>query len=316
MLLTVTLNPALDVSLEVPGWEVGEVNRARRVLKSAGGKGINMARVLRELGDPATAVTILGSDSVQEFRRLAREAAVPIIYINIPGEIRTNTHLVDPIGGRVLKVNQPGVHVLPSYFQHFELLYRQQLKTSRMVALAGSLPPGLGADSWARLVRWANAVEVPAIVDAEGPPLREALAERPFLAKPNRKELEGTLGRELPALQDLVEGAEEVIRLGARNVMVTNGGEPGVAIADGQVYLLHPPPLSAVEVKGTTGSGDASAAGLMSGLARNAGWEESLRLAMACGAACCLTPEGQLVRRKDVDRLRERARVTLHRRTT
>jgi 1-phosphofructokinase family hexose kinase len=306
MVITVTLNPALDLSMDVPNWGTSDVHRARRVTKTAGGKGINVARVLRELNEPATAVTILGSDSVQEFRRLSREAALPIIYINIPGEVRTNISIIDPASGRILKVNQPGTPVLPTYFDHFLLLYKQQLKTARFVCLGGSLPPGLSSDSWATLAELAVKRDAPVLIDSTGDGLLAAASAGVAIAKPNRRELQETLGRPINTIPEMREGAEELRRLGARRVFISNGGENALAVSDEGTHLIRTP---RVAVKGTTGAGDASAAGLVRGLLQGQSFCEAARLAVACGSAACMTPETQLLRRRDVDLLLPKVRA-------
>ncbi|MBI1289702.1 hexose kinase [bacterium] len=306
MVITVTLNPALDLSMDVPDWGTSDVHRARRVQKTAGGKGINVARVLRELEEPATAVTILGSDSVQEFRRLSREAAVPIIYINIPGEVRTNISIIDPQNGRILKVNQPGTPVLPTYFDHFILLYKQQLKSASFVCLGGSLPPGLAPDSWARLAGLARKQDVPVLVDSTGEGLLAAIGEGVSVAKPNRRELQETLGRSITTVAEMREGAEELRAQGAEAVFISNGGENALALSDEGAFLIHTPPVT---VKGTTGAGDSSAAGLVRGMTQGMPFSEASRLAVACGSASCMTPETQLLRRRDVMQLLAKVRA-------
>jgi len=300
MVVTVTLNPALDLSMDVPDWGTSDVHRARRVTKTAGGKGINVARVLRELEEPATAVTILGSDSVQEFRRLAREAALPIIYINIPGEVRTNISIIDPRSGRILRVNQPGTPVLPTYFDHFVLLYKQQMKTANFVCLGGSLPPGLAPDSWGTLAALARKQDVPVLIDSVGDGLLAALEQHPTVAKPNRRELSESLGRSIETVAEMREGAEELRARGAAQVFISNGGENALALCDEGAWLIHTPPVT---VRGTTGAGDSSAAGLVRGLLKGLPFHECARLAVACGSASCTTPETQLLRRRDVEQL-------------
>ncbi len=306
MIVTVTLNPALDLTLEVDGWVLGEVNRATKVGKVAGGKGINISRVLRELGEVTTALTILGTDSVAEFRRLAREAGCPIIYINVPGEVRTNIHLVDPGKPASLKVNQPGTPLSESQFHHFMLLYRQQLKGARFVCMGGSLPPGCPTDTYAQLASLCAEQEIPVLIDAGGEALRHALVFKPLIAKPNRRELEDALERRLSSQMEIYNGARELQSLGARCAVVTDGDRPVLGVWDDEAWVAHPP---AIHPKGVTGAGDSLAAGLVAGLQRGEPFAEALRLGVACGTACCLEEEHNVASRKNIDRILAQVRV-------
>jgi 1-phosphofructokinase family hexose kinase len=289
------------MAMEVPHLEFGEMVRATRVRKEAAGKGINVSRVLRELGEPTTALAILGQGSVHEFQRLAREAGIPIVYISISGETRTNIHVVEATTGRSLKINQQGPVVEAAQFDHFLLLFRQQLRTARMAALGGSLPPGLAVDCYARLVEAATRAGVPTIVDTEGPALMAALEAKPYLAKPNRRELAGALGRQLLTTDDMVDGAREMQRRGARGAIVTDAEGAVVAVMDDEAWIAHPPRIKA---RSSLGAGDSLAAGIAAGVVRGLGFGEALRLGVACGTATCLAPDTELARRADIDRLR------------
>lgn len=306
MVITVTLNPALDLSLLVPDWAEGEVNRAVEANKYVGGKGINISRVLHELGEPTTALTVVGGESIVQFQRLARSVGCQIVYINIPGEIRTNIHLTDPVDGRSLKVNQSGPKLDDVHFNHFKLLFRQHLRTARMVGIGGSLPPGRSSDTYRDLIALANEFNVPCLVDTVGPALLAALEEKPLVVKPNRQELEETLGVELASREDVIDAARQLQARGSQYVVVTDGPNPVVGVYGKEAWVATPPK---VETAGTTGAGDALAAGLISGLSTNKPFDEALGFAVAVSAAACLTPEGQLVRRDDVVRLERMVKV-------
>ena len=310
MIITVTLNPAMDLTLEVPGWESGELNRATAVRKSVGGKGINVSRVLRELGEPTVALTVVGSDTVQEFQRLARSAGFSIVYINMPGEMRTNIQIIDPASARSLKVNQPGTPMEASHLEHFRLLYKQQLQRARMVALGGSLPPGSPPNTYAALAAMATQRNRPVLIDAEGPALLEALAENPLVAKPNRQELEHTLDTTLSTTEEIVAAARELVARGARSAVVTDGADIVVGVWENECWIATPP---RIEVQGTMGAGDSFAAGLLFGLAAKKSFPESLALGVAASAATCATPQGHIGTRAEVEALLPRVEVRRHR---
>lgn len=300
MIISVTLNPAVDLSLDVPDWEEGAVNRAASVEKFVGGKGINISRVLGMLNIPTTALTIVGSDSVNQFQRLARLTKVPIVYISVPGEIRTNIHIADSRTGRILKVNQSGSAVDEIHFNHFKLLFKQHLRKSRYVGIGGSLPPGLDVGAYGELVAIARNADVPVLLDAVGEPLLAALEEKPLIVKPNRHELETTLGAKLKTTADIIEAARELQERGARGVVVSDGGSQVLGLWDREVYTCKPPKITVV---GPTGAGDSLAAGILAGLNEGLPFPRALKKGVATSTATCLTPEGQLARIEDVERL-------------
>jgi tagatose 6-phosphate kinase len=315
MILTVTLNPAVDLNLQVPDWAPGEVNRTTAVTSTAGGKGINVSRVLQRLGVVTTALTILGAESAEKFKRLSADAKLPIIYVSRPGEVRTNIHLTDPASGRLLKINQPGPELSPSTLEHFILLYRQQLKRSRWVAIGGSLPPGCPVDAYARLVALARTANVPVLIDAEGEPLLAALAEKPTIAKPNAKELCRTLNVPLQMTHELIDSAAKLQDLGAENVIVSSGSSRVYGLEQGakgevaDVWEVTPP---RVTVSGTTGAGDSLAGGLLAAIHRGDSFSKALAFGVACASATCANPEGVFVTREEASKLLKRTRLTKH----
>lgn len=300
MILTVTLNPAIDLSMDVPNWEPGEVNRATMVRKVVGGKGINVSRVLKDQGVPTVVMTIIGNDSVGQFHTLGRQYGFPIVYITVPGEVRTNVHLYDPEQGRLLKVNQSGSPLGQSYFNHFKLLYKQQMGRATMVVMAGSLPPGCATDTYGELCRLAQDSGVPAVVDAEGEVLLASLAEKPYLVKPNRTELEASLKTSLDSQKEVIEAGRELLARGAQRVIITDGPKEIIGFWDGKAYFVTPPK---VVTHGTTGAGDSFAAGFVAGVKQKKSFAESLCWGVAASAATCEAPEGELASLQATQRL-------------
>ncbi|MEO8376992.1 MAG: 1-phosphofructokinase family hexose kinase [Candidatus Sumerlaeota bacterium] len=298
MIITVTLNPAVDITLTVQSFVPGEVNRAVETQKSAGGKGINVSRSLRVLGEPSVALTVLGGDSAPEFQRLARESEIQIIYISVPGEIRSNIHVLDQSTRNIFKVNQPGNALAEVHFNHFKMLFRQQLKAASAVALGGSLPPGSPVTCYRDLADLAVRHNVLAVVDAVGPVLLEALHAKPFIAKPNRRELEETFGKKIRTEKQMIAAARELNALGAQWAVISDGAKPIIATSSTEIYRVVPPRIVA---KGTTGAGDALAAGFLSKFVNRASFCDALRFGVAVATVNCLTEEGDTARAADVE---------------
>ncbi|MCC6547189.1 1-phosphofructokinase family hexose kinase [Candidatus Sumerlaeota bacterium] len=297
MIITVTLNPAVDITLTVQTFAPGDVSRAVETQKSAGGKGINVSRSLRVLGMPNIALTVIGSDSVREFQRLARESEIQMIYISAPGEIRSNIHVHDLATGHIFKVNQPGNNIAETHFHHFKLLFRQQLKTASAVALGGSLPPGCPISCYRELAELAQRHNVLSVVDAVGPVLLDSLAAKPYVAKPNRSELEETLGRKLRTEKQVIGAARELNRRGAQWAIITDGAKPVIATSANEIYRVMP---RRIRSKGTTGAGDALVAGFLAKHVNRIQFAEALRFGVAAATANCLTEEGETAVREDI----------------
>ncbi len=307
MILTVTLNPAFDLSYEVTSWELGGVNRALDSRNVFGGKGINVSRVLSELGAESLALTLVGADSIPEFHRLRSRERYSIRAIEVAGKTRTNVSIVDVRDGKILKVNHSGAEVGPREYDEFLEAYRAALQEASAVFLGGSLPPGLGADTYGELVRLARRAGVAVVLDAEGEALRAGSLEGPWVAKPNRAELAAMLGSDtLGENGEVVEAARALQSSGPEAVVVTGGPAPAVGVWRGEAWTAEAPP---VRVRGTTGAGDSFAAGLLFGCLQQVDFGECLRMAMACGAAACMTPETRLVARSDYEDLLPRIQV-------
>ena len=291
MILTVTMNPAIDLFTEVDSWVFGgEVNRARRTWRQIGGKGINVSRTLKVLGMRTSALILAGRDSSSILSALMAKEPFPIRAVEVIGETRTNIHVINRGLPDSLKVNQAGAAV-PDALQAILPAFEQQLAGIGMVVLSGSLPRGCPAGAYAQLTALAAENRVPVLIDAEGPALLEAISSKPAIVKFNRKELEATMGRRLESEAEVIHAMAHLRIEGAGIVVVTDGGKVGWSVeSTGRTMRFVPPSITPVH---TNGAGDAFTAGVAVGL--RWGWDlkDSIRLAMAAGAAQCLNVKGE-----------------------
>jgi tagatose 6-phosphate kinase len=300
VILTVTLNPALDVTYAVDGLVVGATHRVRTVAERAGGKGVNVARVLHAHGTPVRATGYAGGDTGTRITAQLAGCGIPAAFLPIAGESRRTVTVTD--GGVATGFWEPGPTVSPAEWLAFLDHYGDQLPGAAAVVLAGSLPPGVPADAYAVLVALAQERGVPAVLDADGAALRCGVAAEPLLAKPNAAELSAATGLPVSTV-DEARTAARALRGGRPTSVVASLGGAGVvaATAHGDLRAFLPEPV----VGNATGAGDACVAALVRGLLAGAPWPEVLARAVAGGAAAAAAPVAGMVDEDLMGRLRK-----------
>ena len=282
-ILTVTLNPAWDVTYPVDALVPGATHRTGRVAGRAGGKGINVARVLTRMGQPALATGVLGGDAGRAVAADLAAAGVPADFG--PGDraaTRTTVTVVETGTGRATLFNEPGPEDGTVDWPRLRARLLALAEGSAVLVLSGSLPPAVPVTAYAELITGARARGVPVILDCDGPALTAALPARPDIVKPNADELARATGT-----RDLRHGAELLLAAGARAVVVSDGPAGLLALAGRERVQARPPAVAAVN---PTGAGDAAVAALAAGLPAGASWEQRLRDAAAWSAASVLEP--------------------------
>ncbi|MFF9977861.1 1-phosphofructokinase family hexose kinase [Streptomyces erythrochromogenes] len=283
MILTVTLNTALDVTYRVPRLLPHASHRVTSVTERPGGKGLNVARVLAALGHKVTATGFAGGPVGSVVRgALAASPGVVDALLPCEGGSRRTLAVVDEASGDTTQFNEPGPLITPAEWSRFLAHYEELVAGAGAVALCGSLPPGVPVGAYAVLVRTARAAGVPVLLDTSGEALRRGVAARPEIIKPNASEL-----AELTGSRDPLPASRDARRRGAHAV-VTSLGPAGLlaATARGTWQAAPPRPLSG----NPTGAGDSVVAGLLSALAEGLDWPERLTRAVALSAATVLAP--------------------------
>jgi len=282
-ILTLTLNPALDLTLRLPQLEPGRVNRCEALLSQAAGKGLNVAQVLADLGHRLTVAGFLGADNAQPFEALFARRGFVDRFVRVPGETRSNIKLAES-SGRITDLNGPGP--LVSEQAQEQLLARLEAIAGdhQLVVVAGSLPRGVSPEWLHELLLRLKKLGPKLALDSSGAALRAGLAAAPWLIKPNAEELAEACGRPLESLESLAAQREAAGRLRAQGIeqVVISQGAEGVRwfAPEGALQALPPP----VSVASTVGAGDSLLAGMLHGLL--SGWpaERILRHATAIAA--------------------------------
>ncbi|MEU6408778.1 1-phosphofructokinase family hexose kinase [Microbispora sp. NPDC046933] len=285
VILTVTVNAALDVTYGVDDVDWDGVNRVRAVHRRAGGKGVNVARVLTALGHEVLAAGLAGGPTGDAVLADLAAAGIPAAFTPIAGDTRTTLAVHTSRGATLF--NEPGPVVAAEELARFLGAYERVLGRASAVVISGSLPRGAPADFYATLAAVASRHGVPAIVDADGAPLRHAPAGRPAVLKPNAEELARALRPGSAEAMEITAGARLLRDEGAGSVVVSLGADGVLAVTPEGTWRARMP----YRVEGNpTGAGDALVAGLALGLVEGAPWPERLRRAAALGAAAVATP--------------------------
>ena len=294
MIYTVTLNPAIDYIMRLADLRLGEINRAAEAEVQFGGKGINVSCMLRELGVESVALGFVAGFTGEALAAYLDSRGIPTDLVRLPeGLTRINVKLKS---GSESEINAAGPSI-PAEALEALMAKLDELKTGDTLILAGSIPPSLPRDLYARMMSRLAGRDIRVAVDAEGEALTAVLPYRPFLVKPNRAELEGLMGRPLPSEEDLRKAARSLQQAGAGNVLVSLGGD-GALLLDEQGGF-HRTPAAKITPINTVGAGDSMVAGFIAGLPN--GYDYALKLGIAAGGATAAS-EG-LGRRKLIEEL-------------
>ncbi|MEV5985958.1 1-phosphofructokinase family hexose kinase [Streptomyces sp. NPDC052051] len=303
MILTVTLNTALDVTYHVRALRPHASHRVTEVTERPGGKGLNVARVLAALGHEVTATGFAGGATGRSLKEgLAHSPGITDALIPIEGVTRRTVAVVDDSTGDATQLNEPGPEITPEDWSAFLTTYEELVRSAAAVALCGSLPPGVPVGAYARLVRTARGSGVPVLLDTSGEPLRRGVAARPDIVKPNADEL-----AELTGAHEPLRAAQDARRRGAHTVVASLGAEGLLALTAQGRWRAAPPR----RVRGNpTGAGDAAVAGLLSGLVEHLPWPDRLTRAVALSTATVLAPVAGEFDRRTYEELLEQVTVT------
>ena len=310
MILTVTLNVALDRTVAVPRIALGHRHRAIDSRTAAGGKGVNVARALKSLGEPVIATGLAAGPTGARIRELLDAEDVLHDFVEVPGDSRTNLSIVDPTSGEQTEINERGPHVAPDDLARFCARLTYLARGADFCVIAGSLPPGAETDAYGELIAKLRALGVPTLLDTDGEPMRAGLRAQPTVVAPNVMEAEEAVGHEFTDREDLCAALMRLLDMGAEEAIITTESgclavTGGPHVRDG--YEASIEPLATVA---SVGSGDAFLAGYVS--ARRAGKPPAACLAhgVASGAESTQHLGAGMLDPAGVERLADRVEVS------
>jgi 1-phosphofructokinase family hexose kinase len=284
MIITVTLNAAIDKSLSVPSFQLGRRHRTVEQRTMAGGKGVNIARTLKALGQPVIATGFAGGATGTHIVEQLTEESILNDFVRIRDESRTNTSVLDPTDGQQTEINERGPAVSEQEIELFrdKLLYLA--RGAAIVVFAGSLPRAVGADFYASLIRDLQRADVTTVIDTDGEPLLLAARAEPDVVSPNVLEAEELVGHEFAGEQERSLAVREMAALGPREAIMTlPDGCFAQVLVDGQPRLKRAR-IEPREPIAKRGSGDAFLAGYVAARYEGRAPDQCLRFGVACGA--------------------------------
>jgi 1-phosphofructokinase/tagatose 6-phosphate kinase len=316
MIITVTLNTAIDKTLSVPNFRLGRRHRTVEQTTMPGGKGVNVARVLKTLGQPVIATGLTGGATGNRIVDQLTQLSVLSDFVRTREESRTNTAVIDPTNGEQTEINERGPKVSAEELERFvdKLLYLA--KGASMCVFSGSLPRDVDTDIYAKLIRELRRLGVMTIVDTDGDPLRRAVRAEPDVISPNVLEAEELVGHEFGDEEDYAIAMREMHELGARDAIMTMPDgcyarmlKTGADGPGGECLMRVRISSPVLEPRATVGSGDAFLAGYVAARYEGRGVEECLAYGVACGAESTQHLGAGLIDPDRVERLRSEIAV-------
>ena len=309
MIITVTLNAAVDKTLAVPNFRIGRRHRAVEQTSMAGGKGVNVARALKTLGQPVIATGVAGGPTGTRIIQQLTDEAILNDFVRIREESRTSTAVIDDTTGEQTEINERGPAVSEAEIELFrdKLLYLA--KGAAVCVFAGSLPGGVADSFYAEMIVELNQMGVTTVLDAEGEPLRLATRVEPTMVSPNELEAEELVGHEFSDDEDRLRGLHEMAELGAREAAMTLPSGCVALVGDDGDRSLYRVTLEPRETRSTVGSGDAFLAGYVAARYTGRAPEDCLRFGVACGAESTQHFGAGVVDPREVERLMPEVQV-------
>ena len=307
MILTVTLNAAIDKRYVVDGFQTGEVNRVRSCVCTAGGKGLNVSRVAAIAGARVTATGFVGGYAGRYIEAELKPLHVKSEFFRLEAESRSCINIWDERACRQTELLEPGVTVAAEEFDAFEARYRKLMDHAYVIALSGSVPKGLDGSAYKRLVKIGKEAGKRVILDTSGELLREGIKAGPTMVKPNIDEIRMLTGKACKSQEELISAAMEIYESGVELVAVSLGADGSLLVCRSGIYRACVPKIEAVN---TVGCGDSMIAGFALGISKGLTPEETLRRASAISAASALREETGFFLTEDMERLLPQITIT------
>lgn len=287
---TITLNPAIDKSVAISNFTAGEVNRVSWEQSDPGGKGVNVASFLADLGFSTSVTGFIGIDNASIFEKLFNQKNMTDHFVRIPGRTRVNVKIIDEVKKTITDVNYSGQSPTEQDLIDLKKKIHNLVFDHDWFVLSGSLPSGIPTEFYAAVIKYLKNAGKHVVLDTSGEALRDSIHEVPYAIKPNIAELEELLGRTLTTEQDVLNAARTLVNTGIEYVIISMGKDGAMFVSGAESAVAVPPPIV---VKSTVGAGDAMVAGFIAAKIKGFSLEDCARLstATAMGALTQLGPK-------------------------
>lgn len=281
MIYTLTLNPAIDRTVEVNNLKVGGLNRVESTRSDASGKGINVSKVIRALHGNSTCLGFLGGSNGEFIRKKINQMEINESFVEINQNTRMNIKVVDKKEKHVTELNEKGPIIKEKELDSLKNLLKSQIEEGDILAISGSAPPNLSESIYREIIELLPQ-NVKVILDTDGPLLEEAIKAKPYMIKPNIHEFQRLTNSESNSLRELIDLGENVQRNGPDTILLTMGEKGAIFFGKKEIYKIDAIPI---EVKSSIGAGDAMVGGVVFSISRSKPIVEALKVATACAAA-------------------------------
>ncbi|MDF2592783.1 MAG: pfkB [Clostridia bacterium] len=305
MIITVTLNPAVDKVMVIKDFKTGSVNRASEIMVEAGGKGINVSKTISSLGGISKAFGILAGQGGSFVEKSLNLLKIDNDFLYVDGETRTNVKISDPINHIVTDINEPGPVVSKEAIEKLSQKLSEGMHKDDVLVLTGSTPQGVDKDIYKLWIEAAKAVGIRCVLDADGELLKNGIEAGPYLIKPNIHELESLYETQTSSMDEIIELAKRLLEKGTEMAAVSCGEKGAVFVTNSWVAVAEGIKTT---VKSTVGAGDAMVAALSYGIHEKLEPEDMIKLAAACGTAT-VTIYGNQPSKEDINSYKEQVNV-------
>lgn len=305
MVTTVTVNPAIDRTLIVNDFRLGAVNRVSRTIIDAGGKGINVAKNLKNLGCDVKCLGFMGPNG-EYIENVLKDSGIDCRFVRIKSDIRTNIKIVDEISHTYTDINEAGPDVSQDEMEKLISSINEHVDLSDVIVLSGSLLPNMEEDFYKQIIEKVNAKGAKVILDADGDALKLGIEGKPYMIKPNINELRRVSKKNLESVDEIIEEGVRIIESGISIVAVSMGGSGSIVVTKEKAYKVRP---IKVQVKGTVGAGDAYVAGFAYGLSENLPVEDTIKIASSASTSVIMREGTKACSLKDVEELKKKVEI-------
>ena len=307
MILTVTLNAAIDKRYVVEGFRIGEVNRVKECTYVPGGKGLNVSKPDSIYGAEVVATGFAGGHAGAYIEDALKPFGIRSAFYHVDAESRSCINIWDEVNQVQTEFLEPGFTLTEEDFAGFEAKFRQLVQEAKVVAMSGSVPKGLDGTAYQRLVKIVKDAGIPVILDTSGKLLEMGIEAIPTMIKPNIDEIRMLTGKRCDDISEIIEAARAIHERGVKIVAVSLGADGSLAVGDDGIFRARVPKIDAVN---TVGCGDSMIAGFALGLSKGLPLEETLRLASAISAAAAMREETGFFVMEDMEKLLPQIEIT------